>query len=130
MSLPDGKVSVWAQDELLDTESLGANGLTRIDETVYVAVTRALDDDGTDVGHIVQIPVADEGSAGTPTTYVEDASLFGADGLTARRPQLYVAVNAANRVTRVAPSGNLKPVFEGEPALVPLGGRLRPDRTR
>lgn len=119
VSLPDGEVSVWAQDDLLDTQSFGANGITRIDDTVYVAVTRGVNDDETEVGRIVQIPVAEDGSAGTAATYVEDTSLFGADGLTARGPQLYVAVNAANRITRVTPSGNLKTVVEESPLSFP-----------
>jgi hypothetical protein len=108
-----GTPTTWVQDDLLDTDSFGANGITRIDDDVYVAITRASDGDD-DVGRVVRVPVATDGSAGTPATYVEDASLFGADGLTARGPQLYAAVNSGTRVTRVTPSGQLRTVVETE----------------
>lgn len=114
VALGDGTTERWVQDDLLDTSSFGANGITRIDDMVYVAVTRA-----GDVGRIVAVPVAADGSAGTPDTYVEDQALFGADGLTARGPQLYVAVNAANRITRVTPSGRLRTVVEEGPLSFP-----------
>ncbi len=104
-----GTAEQWVQDDLLDTASFGANGIGRVDDTVYVAVTRA-----GDVGRIVKVPIIVDGSAGTPATYVEDASLFGADGLTARGPQLYAAVNSQNRITRVTPSGQLRTVVEGD----------------
>lgn len=102
----------WVQDDLLDTDSFGANGLTRIGDDVFVNVTRARNDDGNDVGRIVRVPVADDGSAGTAGTYLEGPDLFGADGLTARGPQLYVAVNGQDRISRVTPSGNLRTVVE------------------
>lgn len=117
----DGTTEQWVRDDLLDTSSFGANGITRIDDTVYVAVTRA-----GDVGRIVAVPVAADGSAGAPETYVEDGALFGADGLTARGPQLYVAVNAQNRITRVTPSGNLQTVVDGGPLSFPSEAVLDP----
>lgn len=109
-----GDADVWVQDDLLDTESFGANGITRIGDDVYVAVTRA-----GNVGRIVRVPVESDGGAGTPETYVESEALFGADGLTARGPQLYVAVNGQNRITRVTPSGRLRTVVENGPLSFP-----------
>ena len=113
------EASAWIRDDLLDTESFGANGITRIDDDAFVSVTRATDDGGADVGRIVRVPVEDDGSAGEPETYLEGEELFGADGLTARGPQLYVAVNAQNRISRVTPSGNLRTVVEGDPLSFP-----------
>lgn len=111
----DGGVpTVWVQDDLLDTASFGANGITRIGDDVFVAVTRA-----GDVGRVVRVPVDADGDAGPPETYVEGEDLFGADGLTARGPQLYVAVNSANRITRVTPSGRLRTVVDGDPLSFP-----------
>lgn len=109
-----GDAAGWARDDLLDTGSFGANGVTRIDDTVYVTVTRA-----GDVGRIVRIPVGADGSAGTPETYVEDEALFGVDGVTARGPYLYAAVNARNRIVRVSPSRRLRTVVEGRPLVFP-----------
>ena len=110
----DGGASVWTADGLLDTKSFGANGITRIDRTVYVAVTRA-----GNAGRIVSIPVRNDGTAGTAETYVEDESLFGADGLTARGQQLYVAVNSRDRVARVTRSQKPQTVAEGAPLSFP-----------
>jgi sugar lactone lactonase YvrE len=112
--LDGGDPSVWVRDPLLDTDSFGANGITRIGGCVYVNVTRA-----GEVGRIVRIPVDDDGSAGTAETFVEGEELFGADGLTARRRQLYVAVNGQNRIARVTPSGRVQTVVEGEPLAFP-----------
>lgn len=108
VSLDDGDTAVWVQDDLLDTESFGVNGITRICDDVYVTVTRA-----GDVGRIVRIPVESDGSAGTPEVFVESEALFGADGLAARCKTLYVAVNSQNRITRVNRAGELKTVLEG-----------------
>lgn len=63
-----GAATTWVQDDLLDTDSFGANGITRIDDDVYVAVTRASGGDD-DVGRVVRVPVAADGSAGTPETF-------------------------------------------------------------
>jgi sugar lactone lactonase YvrE len=102
-----GDPEVWVDSPLLDTASFGANGITRIADDVYVNVTRA-----GEVGRIVRAPLDPDGSAGAPETYVESEALFGADGLTARGPQLYVAVNGQNRITRVTPSRRLQTVVE------------------
>lgn len=113
-----GGVSVWSESDLLDTESFGANGLTiGPDGSVYVAVTRTTSD-GEDVGRIVGVPVAEDGSAGDAATYVEGPELYGADGITTRGANLYVAVNAQNEVVRVAPGGETTTVASGDDGLV------------
>jgi hypothetical protein len=87
---------------LLSTPSFGANGITAIRGDVFVAVTRVTDN----TGRIVRIPVACDGSAGEPEVYVEGPQLFGADGLTSRGAELYVALNSQNRIATVTDAGN------------------------
>lgn len=109
----------WVQDDLLDTASFGANGLTRIDDDVYVAVSFASDDEGTQIGRIVRVPVESDGSAGRPETHLEGPEITGVDGLTARGPILYAALNVQNRIARVTPSKKIKTVDEGDPLRFP-----------
>ena len=114
-----GGVSVWSESDLLDTESFGANGLALgPGGSVFVSVTRTTRDGGEDVGRVVGIPVADDGSAGEAGTYVERPALFGADGLTSRGPNLYVAANARNEVVRVTPAEKITTVASGDDGLV------------
>lgn len=119
VSRDGGDAGVWVRDDLLDTASFGANGIARIGDDVFVNVTRATDDEGNDVGRIVRVPVEEDGSAGAPEPYLAGPELFGADGLTARGPQLYVAVNGQNRISRVTPSRRLRTVVEGGPLSFP-----------
>ena len=113
------EATVWADHPLLDTESFGANGLTFApDGSVYVAVTRATNDAGEDVGRLVRVPVADDGSAGEPEPFVESGAIFGADGITSRGFQLYVAANSRNEVVRVTPAGRTTVVATAEDGLV------------
>ncbi|KTG08893.1 hypothetical protein AUR64_13865 [Haloprofundus marisrubri] len=94
--------TVWADSDLLATPSFGANGITAIRGDVFVAVTRVTEN----TGRIVRIPVACDGSAGEPEVYVEGPQLFGADGLTSRGAELYVALNGQNRIAVVDDGGN------------------------
>lgn len=111
----DGSASVWLEDDKLDTEGFGANGLTvGPDGDVFVAVTQAPEE----TGRIVRVPVNDDGSAGDATMYAEDGNLFGADGLTTRGQQLYVAVNQQNTVVRITPSQEIESVATEEDGLV------------
>jgi len=113
--LGGGEATVWSDSALLDTPSFGANGITRVDGDVFVNVT-ATGDGG---GRIVRIPVTHGGEAGDATAFVEGPSVAGADGLTARGPQLYVALNAQNRIARVTPSGRVRTVVKGGPLSFP-----------
>jgi sugar lactone lactonase YvrE len=116
---PESAASVWLDDDRLDTESFGANGLTiGTDGDVFVAVTRATSDDGTDVGRLVRVPVESDGSAGDATLYLESEEIFGADGITARGPHIYVAANSRNEVVRVTPSKQVITVATGDDGLV------------
>ncbi len=125
----DCEPSVWSDSRLLDTPSFGANGITAVRGDVFVNVTRVSDT----VGRVVRIPVECDGSAGEAEVYVEGPELFGADGLTSRGSELYVALNAQNRIGVVVPErgeglddGNegdddyrVDTVFEGGPLSFP-----------
>lgn len=101
---PETAASVWLDVDALDTESFGANGLAfGPDGAVFVAVTRATTDAGEDVGRLVRVPVADDGSTTDAAAYLESPAIFGADGITTRNGTVYVAANALNEVVRVTP---------------------------
>ena len=125
---PDSEceASVWTESELLDTPSFGANGITAVRGDVFVTVTRVTDG----AGRIVRIPVECDGSAGEAETHVEGPELFGADGLTSRGTELYVALNAQNRIAVVGSradgdeSGNENGSDEGCVETVVSGGGL------
>jgi hypothetical protein len=115
----NAEATPWLDADVLDTESFGANGLTRREDgDVFVSVTRATAGDGTDVGRLVRVPVGDDGSAGGPELVLESPEIFGADGITARGQQVYVACNSRNRVVRVTPSGEPVVVADAEDGLV------------
>ena len=121
---PATAASVWVQDDLLDTASFGANGLTiGRDGAVYVAVTRVHAVPGDPFsppvrGRVVRVPVAAGGGAGVPELVLESEALLGADGLTARGPHLYVAANARDAVVRLTPSREVITVASADDGLV------------
>lgn len=110
--------SVWTDDDRLATESFGANGLTFGTGSVFIAVTRATNDVGEDVGRLVQVPIGSGGDAGEATTYFESDAIYGADGITSFGPNLYVAANARNEVVRLNPGKNLTVIADGDDGLV------------
>ncbi|MFB6129221.1 MAG: SMP-30/gluconolactonase/LRE family protein, partial [Salinigranum sp.] len=116
--LDDGdrpELSVWSDSDLFDTESFGANGITRAaDGAVYVAVTRA----PGQTGRLLRVPLGADGAAGAPTTFFDGPELFGADGVTARDGDVYVAANSQNRVVRVTPDGSTTAVATADDGLV------------
>jgi hypothetical protein len=110
----DGSRETWLDDDRLATESFGANGITRtVDGTVYVAVTRA-----GETGRLIEVPVHSDGSAGEASTLLESEAIFGADGITARDGDLYVAANSQNRVVRVDTDGATETVATADDGLV------------
>lgn len=128
-----GKATPWSTSELLKGDKdycgkgvgasfdIGANGIARIGNTVYVA--------NNDRATIVRIPISADGSAGTPSALAgpDCAMLGGADGLVADTAgNLVVATNRLNRIIRVSPSGKLETLAEGSafdfPASVSIQG--------
>lgn len=109
LRVSEGVVTEWVADPLLEgTDAfpgfppLGANGIARgRDGTVYVA--------NTEKGHIVRIPVAADGSAGTPEIFKSDARLFASDGLAIdTKDNLYVGVIGQDTVVRVTQDGSIE----------------------
>ena len=109
-----GERSTWLDDDRLDTESFGANGITRSGGDIYVAVTRAPEE----TGRLLRVPVESDGSAGEPSMFFEGAAVFGADGITSRDGDIYVAANSQNRVVRVTADGTTEAVATGDDGLV------------
>ncbi len=108
---PDGTLSVFVNSDLLRAPAgsnppVGANGIlfTRDGRSMLVANTQA--------GTIVQIPIARDGSAGTPSVLA--SNLIGADGIAIDvMGNVYVAVNFQNKIAMLAPDGTLLATFQG-----------------
>jgi sugar lactone lactonase YvrE len=111
----DGERSTWLDDDRLETESFGANGITRGgDGDIYVAVTRAPEE----TGRLLRVPVESDGSPGDASMFFEGGAIFGADGITSQDGDIYVAVNSQNRVVRVTTDGTTETVATGDDGLV------------
>jgi sugar lactone lactonase YvrE len=111
----DGSRTTWVDDDRLNTESFGANGLTRDgQDNVYIAVTRAPDQ----TGRVLQVPTASDGSAGEASMFFQGGAIFGADGITAKDGDIYVAANSQNRVLQVSPDGTTATIATGDDGLV------------
>jgi hypothetical protein len=125
---PAGQATVWSSDPSLSPNSMasssspacgfvpltiGANGIAHDAKNVYVT--------NTDYGRLIAIPIAADGSAGTPSILKEDcAALAGADGLVIDQDGSFViAVNAQNKIVRVTPSGQVAVLVSGAPLATP-----------
>jgi len=101
-----GSAELWVQDELLAGDNsgplpfpIGANGIAYRHRTMYV--------NNSEKGSIVSIPVAADGSAGTPNVLAQDPALGGADGLAMDvHGNLYVAALPQSSIVRVSPDGS------------------------
>ncbi|MHC3439470.1 plastocyanin/azurin family copper-binding protein [Natrialbaceae archaeon A-gly3] len=115
---PDEAASVWFEDDRLDTETFGANGLNIVDDYVYVAVTEDIVDED-DAGRILRVPVEEDGEAGEGETFVEGPEVLGADGIEMGPEEyLYVAAIFQDAVVRVDPDGEVETVASAEDGLV------------
>lgn len=107
------EATVWAEGAVLEGTGdlagylIGANGIAADSNgTVYVS--------NYDRGYLVEIPVREDGSAGTPSRFVADERLVGADGLAVDvEDNIYVAVNGQNAIRRVSPAGDIETLAEG-----------------
>ena len=120
-----GVATAWSQDPLLAPSTsacggkvplpIGANGITHDANAVYVT--------NTDYGRLVKIPIAGDGSAGTPVVVKEDcATLVGADGLLIdpKDHSFVIALNVLNEVVRLSADGSaLSVVASGGPLANP-----------
>lgn len=118
LRVSEGAVSEWVADPLLEGDGsagfpfpLGANGIAAAsDGTVYVA--------NTELGHIVEVPVNPDGSAGTPTTFVAAPRLVASDGLAIdSRDNLYVGVIGQDTVLRVNRNGSIETLATADDGL-------------
>lgn len=114
----EGEVTEWVSGPLLEGDGsigfpfpIGANGIARAsDGTVYVA--------NTEFGHIVEIPVDSDGSAGIPEIFVEDERLFASDGLAIdTKDSLYVGVIGQDTVVRVTQDGSIETLATADDGL-------------
>lgn len=113
----DPSATQWAADPTLDTDGLGANGLTVRDGSLLVTVTQG-SANGTGVGRLVAFPIEADGSAGAGRTVLESEAIHGADGVTTVGPHVYVAANARNELVRLNPGGRTHVVADGNDGLV------------
>jgi sugar lactone lactonase YvrE len=97
-----GAADLWVQDPLLSGDpvtgiGIGANGLAFRGRFLYAA--------NTDRSSVVRIPVNPDGTAGTPSLFVQDSQLHGADGIAWDvKGHLYVVTDGlANSLARVDP---------------------------
>jgi sugar lactone lactonase YvrE len=103
---------LWIQDALLEGDGsfgypfpIGANGIAVGGDHVYVAVT--------ETGLIVAIPVADDGSAGSPSVWSEMEEGVLPDGLTIDgEGHLYIAAPTVNQILRVHEDGTVETLAE------------------
>lgn len=111
----DRSQSTWLDDDRLDTDGFGANGITR-DEAgdIYISVTQTADDEG----RLLRVPVAEDGSAGEPTLFFEGSEIVGADGITAYDESIYVAANSQNRIVEVDSDGDPSTILTADDGLV------------
>lgn len=118
LRVDDGEADVWVEDPLLEGDGssgsgfpVGANGIVESrDGTVYVA--------NTELGHVVEIPVNRDGSAGTPEVFVADERLVSADGMGIDvKDDLYVAMNQRNTVARVTGNGSIETLATADDGL-------------
>ena len=130
----DGTVSVWLEHDSLkgqldycgpglNTFDIGANGIALDADSVYVA--------NNDKASIVKIPIASDGSAGTPSLLAgpDCDRLGGADGLALDASgALWVAVNRQNRLVRVTQDGAIETRAEGAPLDFPASLALTESR--
>ncbi len=134
---PQGNASVWLSDPLLEGNyatpfllfrQQGVNGIA-FDES-----KRNLYLGNLDYGRIIRVPIRHDGEAGTPSVWVTDPRIQGADGIAFDEDgNLFVAVNGQNNLVRISPRGRVEVLFTGglldSPSSVAFGRRRQDDRT-
>ena len=103
---------LWLQDALLEGDGsfgypfpIGANGIAVGEDQVYVAVT--------ETGLVVAIPVADDGSAGSPSVWAKMGGGVLPDGLTIdNEGNIYVAAPTVNQILRLHEDGTAETLAE------------------
>ena len=116
---PRGQASVWLSDPLLQGNSAapfllfhsqGVNGIAfdADKKNLYLGVL--------DYGRIVRVPIRHRDEPGTPSVWVSDSRLQGADGIAFDDAEnLYVAVNGQDQLVRVGRDRRIEVLFTGAP---------------
>jgi sugar lactone lactonase YvrE len=115
---PDGNTTQWLQDPNLAGEptacggmasdlSIGANGIIRDGQTVYVS--------STNKGVLVKVPIASDGSAGQVSVVAgPDCSIAGIDGIALDDDGTVIgAINKQNKLVRIDGSGKITTLVDG-----------------
>jgi sugar lactone lactonase YvrE len=98
------------QDPLLEGDGsfgvgvpIGANGIAFLHGSLYVT--------NTELGRVVRIPLSPSGAAGALQLVAEGLQFIGSDGCQFDvHGNLYIALNAQNKLVRLAPDGTLATV--------------------
>ncbi|MGH8206492.1 MAG: SMP-30/gluconolactonase/LRE family protein, partial [Steroidobacteraceae bacterium] len=112
------KLEVWIEDKRL----AGIDGLAFLGPTLYVNNVRT--------GRIYRIPIAANGKAGALVDVALSQPLKGPDGMRAANGHIFVAENAAGRVSELTFHGDradvtvLKDGYQMPTAVSPVGGVL------
>lgn len=116
---PFGEAEVWFSDPLLQGDpanpallfhDFGVNGIAFDKHKRYLYVGNL------DMGEILRIPFCNGSVAGPIQVFASDPLLVGADGIAFdKRGNLYVTVNAANRLVSISKWGTISVVAEGAP---------------
>jgi sugar lactone lactonase YvrE len=127
-ALAGAAAEMWVQDQTLEGTGayglgmpIGANGIVIAPADVSVGGVVV---GNAEKGQVVRIPILPDGRAGQPTVVIADpAALFGLDGMTMdSQGTIYGAVNAGNKVVRIAPDGTgIAEVLAGLPLDFPAG---------
>lgn len=98
-----GSASVWLQDPLLNVTTpngFGANDIEFDHGYMYISNLQQ--------ASVVRVKMPEDGGRPHPELFVQDPSLFGADGLAFDvRRQLYMAVDVQNTLVRISPQGTI-----------------------
>jgi sugar lactone lactonase YvrE len=110
-----GSAESWIQDPLLEGTGefgfgfpLGANGIEVVGDTAYVGVS--------ETAQVVAIPINDDGTAGTPTTFVQHDSPVDGVAVDAAG-NVYTAHPFVNEVRRVNADGDIEVVANVDDSL-------------
>ena len=110
-----GSAESWIQDPLLEGTGeagfgapLGANGIEVVGDTAYVGTI--------ETAQIVAIPINDDGTAGSPTTFVQHDSPVDGVAVDAAG-NVYTAHPLANEVRRVNADGDIEVVANVDDSL-------------
>ncbi len=133
-----GQSSLWAQNSLYAGSasndpttatpgfSIGGNGAKIVGSNLFTSCT--------DFGRIIQTPILSDGSAGSPTIYVESPLLVGVDAFDMDEAgNVYAANLLSNQLLRVSPAGQVEVLAQADDGLssptgIVLNSRKSPTR--